>query len=78
MNEKRKAMTVRLPEGLYRAGVSAARRRRVSMSRLLQESLREEEQAHLSEAFGRLGEGEEREVEFAARAQGEVACGGES
>lgn len=82
MAERKKAMTVRLPLDLYRAGARIARHRRISMSRLLQESLREalaqEERRRLFDAFGSLTEGEETEVEFAQTAQAEVAGDGES
>jgi len=77
MADAKKAMTVRLPLDLYRAGARIARRRRISMSRLLQESLRQtlkgEEALNLYSAFGQLAElGEESEVEFALPAQAEV------
>ena len=82
MAEEKKAMTVRLPLDLYRAGARIARRRRISMSRLVQESLRgalaEEERRRLFAAFGSLTEGEETEVEFARAAQAEVAGDAES
>ena len=78
MAEEKKAMTVRLPLELYRAGAKTARHRRISMSSLVQESLRqalaEEERRRLFAAFGSLSEGEETEVEFARAAQAEVAC----
>jgi predicted transcriptional regulator len=84
MGDEKKAMTVRLPLDLYRAGARVARRRRISMSRLLQESLRQalkdEERRRLYEAFGQLGEpGEEAEaeVEFALPAQAQVLEGGD-
>jgi hypothetical protein len=77
MAEEKKAMTVRLPLELYRAGAKLARQRRISMSSLVQESLRqalaEEGRRRLSAAFGDLTEGEETEVEFAGAAQAEVA-----
>jgi len=82
MGEEKKAMTVRLPLELYRAGARVARRRRISMSRLLQDSLRralkDEERRRLYEAFGQLGEPEEEAgVEFALAAQAEVLRGGD-
>lgn len=81
MSESKRAMTVRLPEELYRAGVRVARRRRISLSRLLRDSLqatlKEEERRRLAAAFSGLGE-EETEVEFAAAAQAEVARNAES
>jgi hypothetical protein len=77
MAETRKAMTVRLPVGLYRAGAKIARQRRISMSRLLQESLRQtlkdDETRRLYEAFGEVAEPQEdADVEFAVPAQAEV------
>jgi predicted transcriptional regulator len=82
MGAKRKAMTVRLPEDLYRAGVQIAKGRHISMSGLLQESLREtlrrEQQWRLYGAFGELGDAaDETEVEFALPAQAEVIADGE-
>jgi len=82
MGDEKKAMTVRLPLDLYRAGARVARRRRISMSRLLQESLRQalkdEERRRLYDAFGQLGEPEEEaDVEFALPAQAQVLEGGD-
>jgi predicted transcriptional regulator len=82
MADKKRAMTVRLPLDLYRAGARIARSRRISMSRLVQESLREalaqEERRRLFDAFGSLTESEGTEVEFARAAQAEVAGDAES
>jgi len=82
MTEEKRAMTVRLPLDLYRAGMRIARRRRMSMSRLVQESLQDalaqEERRRLFNAFGSLSESEGTEVEFAQAAQAEVASDAES
>jgi hypothetical protein len=73
-------MTVRLPPDLYRQGKVAARRRRVSFNRLLQQSLeaalRSEERQALYQAFGMVGHDMEAEVESAFEAQAEVARSG--
>jgi predicted transcriptional regulator len=83
MKAKLRAMTVRLPARLYQAGSRLAKRRRVSMNRLLQESLQAalaaEEQKRLYEAFGAVGaESEEADVEFALSAQRQVVERGEA
>ena len=72
-----KAMTVRLPLDLYRASREMAKKHRVSLNQLLQESLRarlraEEEQA-LYDAFTRVGtDVEDASVDYAFEAQREV------
>jgi len=78
-----KALTVRLPSGLYQAGADAARRRNVSLNALIRDGLtallKEEEYARLYDAFGELGEDAEgSDVEFAIAAQREVVNGGRS
>lgn len=77
-----KALTVRMPTGLYEASAAMAKRRKVSLNALVQQGLsgllKTEEYARLYEAFGELGEDtEESDVEFAAHAQWEVASRGE-
>ncbi len=74
---KTKALTIRLPEELYRAGAETAKRRKVSLNRLVQESLetalRAEEDRQLYEEFTRLGRDKElTDVEYAFEAQREV------
>ncbi len=74
--EKKVAFTVRLPRKLYRASSAAAKRRKVSLNRLVQESLaaaiRAEEDRELYEAFERFGQDPESSVEYAFEAQREV------
>lgn len=76
MPPKTKAMTLRLPDDLYRATVAVARRRRVSVNELVRECLTEtttaEEERRLFEAFGELGDDVEADVEYALAAQAEV------
>ncbi len=74
---KKKALTVRLPLGLYRSSRKEAKRRQVSLNRLLEESLyavlgaREEQQ--LYDAFGELGKHpDETDAGYAIHAQREV------
>ncbi len=83
MKTRKKAMTVRLPLDLYRASTQIAKRGEVSLSGLVQESLRatleREGQRHLYQAFSRVGEDtDEADVEFAFDAQAEVVRDGES
>jgi hypothetical protein len=78
MPTKTKALTVRLPLELHHTCCEIAKRRRVSLNALIQESLstiimQAKDYSRLYEAFGQLGEdAEESEVEFAAYAQWEV------
>lgn len=77
-----KSLTVRLRPELYDAMTEAARRRRVSLNALVQQSLMEliraEEHARLYDGFSLLGEeGEENDVTFALDAQREVVQRGE-
>jgi len=77
MGTKVKPMTVRLPLHLYRAGREFARRRRISLNRLVQESLQAaieaEEERQLYDEFTLLGQDtEECDVEYAFQAQREV------
>ncbi len=77
MRTKVKAMTIRLPQALYRAGREMAKRRRVSLNRLVQESLqatiKTEEEQRLYDAFTLVGQdAEESSVEYAVAAQLEV------
>jgi len=83
MATKRKAMTVRLPEELYRTSSKVARRRRISLNELVKESLeaalKAERERGLYEAFGQAGEDVEgADVEFARAAQQEVVRRGDS
>ncbi len=83
MKAQKKAMTVRLPLDLYRATARMAKRRGISMSGFVQQSLRDalahEERRQLYEAFGRVaGSTDETDVEFAFDAQAEVVRDGES
>ena len=74
--EEKVAFTVRLPRKLYRASSAAARRRKMSLNRLVQESLataiRAEEDRELYEAFERFAQDPESSVEYAFEAQREV------
>jgi hypothetical protein len=75
-NSTTKSVTFKLPEQLYVASSAVARRRRISMDTLLQESLasviREEEQV-LYDSFTVLGDDPEgTDVEFAFLAQVEA------
>jgi predicted transcriptional regulator len=77
MSNKTKAMSIRLPVDIYENSSKIARRRRVSMNRLVQEGLesllKQEEGQRLYDAFGQVGaDQEESEVEFALPAQREV------
>jgi hypothetical protein len=77
MRIKAKAMTIRLPQALYKAGREMAKRRRMSLNRLVQESLqatiRTEEEQRLYDAFTLVGQDTaESSVEFAIAAQLEV------
>ncbi len=77
MAEPLKTLTVRLPEDLYRNTAEVARKRGVSLNRLVQESLaqiiRDAHAAELYDAFSLVGEdAEETNVEFALQAQWEV------
>lgn len=77
MRTKAKAMTIRLPQALYRAGREMAKRRRVSLNQLVQESLQEtideEKKQQLYHEFTLLGQDTaECDVEFAFEAQREV------
>jgi predicted transcriptional regulator len=79
MATKAKAMTVRLPFSLYRAGRELARKRKTSLNRLLQESLsaalQEESRAKLYEAFTLVGEDvNESDVAYGLAAQAEVVA----
>jgi predicted transcriptional regulator len=78
-----KTLTIRLPIELYRASSEIARRRCISLNRLVQQGLtavsQEEEDARLYEAFGQLGEDvEEADVEYAAHARWEVIRRGDT
>ncbi len=82
-NNKAKPLTVRLPGEVYGAASEVAKRRRVSMNRLIQESLqaalRQDEQARLYEAFGVVGaDAAESDVEFAFDTQREVVASGDA
>ncbi len=77
MPVRAKALTVRLPEDLYRASAEVAKRRKVSLNSLVREGLniilKEECYARMYEAFGQVGEDTDMtDVEFAADAQREV------
>jgi len=76
MATKMKAVTVRLPEHLYNRGAVTAKRKNLSLNRLLQESLeaaiKAEEDRELYEAFGLVGREEDNDVEYAFEAQREV------
>jgi hypothetical protein len=77
MAVKIKTMTIRIPEDIYNFGSRLARNRRVSLNKLITESLehelRREEEQHLFEAFTELGrDAEDTDVEFAIAAQREV------
>ncbi len=80
--ERTKALTVRLPEHLYQAGAEAAKRRKVSLSKLVRESLeaavRAEEDQELYQAFERVGKYDDNDVEYAVPAILEVLEGDES
>ena len=83
MASKRKAMTVRLPEELYRTSSKVARRLRISLNELVKESLeaalKAEREKSLYEAFGQAGEDAAgADVEFARAAQREVVRRGDS
>ncbi len=83
MKTPKKAMTVRLPLDLYRAAAHIAKRRRISISGLVQQSLRDslehEKRRQLYEAFSQLAEDRhESDVDFAFDAQAEVVRDGES
>ena len=83
MKTEKKAMTVRLPLDLYRASAQMASRRQVSLSGLVQESLRatleRERRRQLYQAFSRVGEDmDETDVQFAFDAQAQVVRDGES
>jgi len=74
---KTKAMTVRLPMDLYEAGSKVARRRHVSLNRLVQDSLRavlkDEADKALYDDFSLAAlEKDEVDVEYAFDAQREV------
>lgn len=76
MSVRAKALTVRLPEDLYRASAEVAKRRKVSLNSLVREGLgiilREEHYVRMYEAFGQVGEDANMtEVEFAVDAQRE-------
>ncbi len=74
--EEKVAFTVRLPRKLYRASSAAAKRRKISLSRLVRESveaaLKAEQDRELYEAFERFGQDPESSVEYAFEAQREV------
>jgi hypothetical protein len=75
--EEKVAFTVRLPRKLYRASSAAAKRRKVSLNRLVQESLaaaiRAEDDRRLYEEFTLLGQDKElTDVEYAFEAEQEV------
>jgi hypothetical protein len=75
--EEKVAFTVRLPRKLYRASSAAATRRKVSLNRLVQESLaaaiRAEDDKRLYEEFTLLGQDKElTDVEYAFEAEQEV------
>ncbi len=77
-----KPMTVRLSADLYRAGSELARRRKISMNALVQESLavlvRAEEEKRFRDSFTLLGEdAAEAGVDFAFAAQSHVVLHGE-
>lgn len=77
MSVRAKALTVRLPEDLYRASAEVAKRRKVSLNSLVREGLniilREEHYVRMYEAFGLVGEDASMtDVEFAVDAQREV------
>ena len=74
---KTKAMTVRLPLDLYEAGSKVARRRHVSLNRLVQDSLRavlkDEADKALYDDFTLVAlDKDEVDVEYAVEAQREV------
>jgi hypothetical protein len=77
-----KPMIVRLPADLYQAGSELARRRKISMNALVQESLaalvRAEEEKRFRDSFTLLGEdATEADVDFAFAFQSEVVLHGE-
>ena len=77
MRAKVKPMTVRLPLPIYRAGRELAKRRRMSLNQLVQESLQATikagEERQLYHEFTLLGQdAEECTVDFAFAAQREV------
>ena len=83
MNTPKKAMTVRLTLDLYRATAHIAKRRSISMSALVRQSLQDtlahEKRRQLYEAFSQLAEDtHESDVDFAFDAQAEVVRDGES
>jgi len=83
MKTQKKAMTVRLPADLHRASAEVAKRRGISMSGLVQQSLSDtlvhEKRRQLYEAFSRVAEDtDEADAEFAFDAQAEVVRDGES
>ncbi len=73
---KTRAFTVRLPEEVYRAGAETAKRKKVSLNRLMQESLeatlRAEDDARLTAEFDLVGRCDDTDVEFAVPAILEV------
>jgi predicted transcriptional regulator len=79
---KKKAFTIRIPMDMYEATSEIARKRQVSVSELVQDSLRAalevaEEQA-LYEAFSELGtHPEECDVSYALEVQRQVVFRGE-
>ena len=78
-----RATTLRLPASIYEAARAVARRRRISLNRLLQDSLRaaldEDEGRRLREAFEDVARDiEDTDVEFALPAQREVVTRAES
>ncbi|GBC95976.1 hypothetical protein HRbin16_01776 [bacterium HR16] len=83
MSVRAKALTVRLPEDLYRASAEVAKRRKVSLNSLVREGLniilREERYVRMYEAFGLVGEDASMtDVEFAVDAQREVVEHGDA
>ncbi len=71
------AITIRLPQALHEAAAGLARRRGISLSRLVQESLeaalKADEDRRLREEFDLLGRDKElTDVEYAFEAQREV------
>ena len=77
MPDATKTITVRLPASVHEAGREVAKRRRMSLNRLVEQSLRatlqEDEQKRLYDAFTLVaGDPEETDVEFMLDAFREV------
>src|SRR5438552_16737111 len=83
MTKTPKSLTVRLAPTVYEESIKVARRRRLSLNALIQESLRraiaEERALEMFDAATILGsDPEESDVEFALAAQAEVVFSDES